>query len=117
MVLELLTMSRSETKRLEAMASLKTKALTQVQVALQLRISERQVRRLWLRFQREGAAGIFSRKRGRQSNNRLHPDIIDRAVALVADRYADFGRRCTLCASGEHAILFRSDRAVYLPAR
>lgn len=89
--MELLSMNRSEIKRLEAMASLKTKALTQVQIALQLQISERQVRRLWLRFQREGAAGVVSGNRGRQSNNRLHPDIIDRAITLVADRYADFG--------------------------
>lgn len=89
--MELLTMSRSETKRLEAMASLETKTLTQVQVALRLRISERQVRRLWLRFQREGAAGVVSRSRGKTSNNRLHPDIVDRAVQLVAERYADFG--------------------------
>jgi len=89
--MELLLMSQAETKRLEGMASLQNKAVTQVQVALRLRISERQVRRLWRRFQRDGAAGIVSRSRGRQSNNRLPEDLVDRAVQIVAERYADFG--------------------------
>ena len=84
-------MSPVETKRLEVMAGLQTKSITQVEAALRLRISERQVRRLWRRFQHEGTAGIISRNRGKPSNNRISQELVDRALELVAQRYADFG--------------------------
>ena len=84
-------MSQPELTRLEAMVSLRSRTLTQVQIDVRPGISERQVRRLWRRFEREGAAGVVSRRRCRPSNRRLNDELIDRALQLVAAHYADFG--------------------------
>ncbi len=84
-------MSQIELTRLQAMAGLGSKSLTQIQVATRLGISERQVRRLWERFKRLGAAGLASQHRGKPSNHRLDEGLLDRAIQLVATRYADFG--------------------------
>ena len=84
-------MSQAELTRLEAMQTLKSRGLTQVQIATRLGLSERQVRRLWQRYQAAGAAGLVSRRRGRPSNNCLDPAVLERALELVSTRYADFG--------------------------
>lgn len=89
--MELLPMSQAELTRLEAMQTLKSRGLTQVQIATRLGLSERQVRRLWQRYQAAGAAGLVSRRRGRPSNNCLDPAVLERALELVSTRYADFG--------------------------
>jgi hypothetical protein len=84
-------MSQAELSRLQTMANLATKSITQVQAGVRLGISERQVRRLWRRFQTNQAAGIVSRRRGKPSNNRLSTELVQRALELVAQRYSDFG--------------------------
>ena len=43
------------------------------------------------RYVTQGAAGLVSRKRGRPSNHQLDPGLADRAIALIRQRYADFG--------------------------
>lgn len=89
--MELQPMSQTELTRLEALTNIRSRVLTQAQAAVRLRISERQVRRLWRRFVADGAAGVVSRQRGRPSNNRVSDELVDRALAIVAQRYADFG--------------------------
>jgi transposase len=89
--MELQPMSQAELTRLEAMVSLRSRTLTQVQIAVRLGISERQVRRLWARFERDGPSGVVSRRRGKASNHQLDPELVDRALDLVRTRYADFG--------------------------
>ena len=39
----------------------------------------------------DGAASLVSRRRGRPSNNRLPETYRDLALALMRERYADFG--------------------------
>jgi transposase len=47
--------------------------------------------RLLRRYRDGGASAIANQRRGRPSNNRL-PDVVrDHAIALVRERYADFG--------------------------
>jgi transposase len=89
--MELLIMSTTELDRLAALQRYVAGGLTQAEVGRQLRLSERQVRRLLRRLEREGQAGIASRSRGRPSNNQLDPGVLDQALALIAQRYADFG--------------------------
>jgi transposase len=67
------------------------KRLKQAQAAEILGMSVRQVKRLCRAFKREGLAGLASKKRGRPSNRRLKPELQVRAVAIVRERYHDFG--------------------------
>lgn len=89
--MELLTMSRSELARLEACQRLEAGILTQIEVARQLGLSDRQVRRLLARYRRAGAPGLRSARRGRPSNRRTPAVLLEQALALVQDRYDDFG--------------------------
>lgn len=88
---ELYTMSQDELDRLEAMHHLQSRILTQCDVARQLRLSVRQVKRLWRRFCIGGAAALRSTRRGRPSNRRLNAEFVAAAVQLVRTHYADFG--------------------------
>lgn len=65
--------------------------MTAANAATLLGLSRRQVQRLRRLIETEGAAAIRHRARGRVSNNRIDPGVRDYAVALVRERYADFG--------------------------
>jgi predicted ArsR family transcriptional regulator len=65
--------------------------MTIVSAAHVLALSPRQVRRLLERLQTDGAAAIRHKARGRPSNNRISGGVRDYAVAIVRERYADFG--------------------------
>jgi hypothetical protein len=81
----------TELDRLQIMTRLAERRLTRRRAAALLRLSERQVRRLYRAFIHAGAAGLASRRRGRPSARRLPAATRDRAVALIRERYADFG--------------------------
>ena len=54
-------------------------------------VTPRQAYRLLRRYRDGGASAVANQRRGRLSNNRL-PDVVrDHAIALVRERYADFG--------------------------
>jgi transposase len=89
--LELVTLSAQELSRAETMHRVKLGALTQREAARILRLSLRQVKRLWRRYRKDGAAGLVSRRRGRPSNNRLAAPFVARVVRLVETLYPDFG--------------------------
>ena len=80
-----------ELDRLQVMTQIAERRLTRRRAAELLRLSERQVRRLYDAFVTTGAASLASRRRGRPSGRRLPAATRDQAVALVRDRYADFG--------------------------
>lgn len=65
--------------------------ITAVIAAKRLGLTTRQVRRLQKRFEQEGQDGMISRQRGKPSNNRLAPEVAQKALELVRDFYADFG--------------------------
>jgi transposase len=88
--MEILTLTRLELERIVLLRRCQ-EGLTQAQVAAQLGISERHVRRLLRRLEVDGDGGIASRKRGRPSNNRLEPSLVAAAVDLVRQHYDDFG--------------------------
>ena len=87
----LITMSRKELARLEMMRSLKEKAVSQVEVAKQLGITARQVRRLKRAYTTYGEEGLVSKKRGALSNRRLPEKLRITAMKLVSTHYADYG--------------------------
>ena len=80
-----------ELDRLQLMTRIAARRLTRRRAADLLQLSERQVQRRYRAFVRAGAAGLASRRRGRPSPRRLAAATRDRAVALVRERYADFG--------------------------
>jgi transposase len=84
-------MSRSELSRVETLAQVEGGRLSVAQAAALLGLSQRQVFRLLWRFRVDGAAGLASRRRGRPSNRRLPEQVRRSAVAIVRERYADFG--------------------------
>ena len=84
-------MSPKEIDRLTAMEKIKLKQLTQTDAAKQLDLCRRQVIRLYQQYQEEGAEGLVSKRRGQPSNNRLPDELKQEAVAIIKERYLDFG--------------------------
>jgi transposase len=56
-----------------------------------LGLTERQVWRLLKAYRLRGADGLISKKRGQPSNRRTPDDVRLAAMAIVKERYADFG--------------------------
>jgi transposase len=89
--METLSMSKAELARLAAVQRLEDGSITQAEVARQLRISVRQLKRLCRAYRLHGPAGLVSKRRGRPSNHRLPADRVQQALELVRTRYPDFG--------------------------
>lgn len=86
-----ITMSAKETERIAIMEALKEKRMKQKQAARVLGITTRQVRRVFIRYKTEGAAGLAHKSRGRVSNRAIAQEEKDRAIELVRKHYSDFG--------------------------
>lgn len=84
-------MSNKELDRASVMARLQEGSLSQRAAAEALGITERQVRRLLRGYEAHGAVALISKRRGKPSNRRLSSGLRDYAVAVVRERYADFG--------------------------
>jgi len=88
---EMLVLDTKDRDRLKVLHEVKGKHLTQRAAGQQLGISDRWVRKLLVRVQREGDGGIVHRLRGRESNRLLPESLQRKAVELVKTRYRDFG--------------------------
>ena len=84
-------MSLSEVERVSVMEALAAGRLRQREAAERLGLGVRQVRRLLCAYRSDGPPGLVSRRRGRPSNRRLPEAVRESALALVRERYADFG--------------------------
>jgi transposase len=84
-------MSDQEIGRVQVIQQVVKKQLKQRQAAEQLHLSVRQVKRLKRAYQRDGAKGLVSKKRGRRSNHQLEMQTQAHAAELVRERYPDFG--------------------------
>ena len=85
------TMSKKELHRAEIVGLVSQKRMTQTAAAAQLGISVRQVRRLQRAYEDGGTPALASKKRGGRSNRRRSQEVVDAALTLVRERYADFG--------------------------
>jgi len=88
---EAITMSMRELNRLKTLQALADRMLTVSQAARHLGLSVRQLQRLKVQHEDEGALGLVSRKRGRPSNHQLAAGVAERVVQLIRERYVDFG--------------------------
>ena len=86
-----ITMSQQELQRLPVIEAVRARRMTQGAAAESLGLSERQIRRLQDRLQREGPQGLRHRGRGRPSNHRYPDPLRQRVLALMRERYPDFG--------------------------
>lgn len=87
----LVTMSAKEVDRLSIIGRVLERRISQKAAARMMGLSTRQVRRMCRAVERDGASGVTSKRRGRPSNNRLSDEMRSLAMALVHERYADFG--------------------------
>ncbi|MFM0047911.1 helix-turn-helix domain-containing protein, partial [Paraburkholderia sediminicola] len=87
----LVTLNMRELDRLKVIQAIVDMGLKPGRAAERLGLTVRQVERLVIRYQESGAAGLASHKRGRQGNRRLDENLAQRALAIIRERYADFG--------------------------
>jgi transposase len=87
----LITTSMRELKRIKVIEAVVEGRLCCYQAAEQLDLCVRQISRLCRRYEACGPAGLVSGKRGKSSNRELPIELRARAMALVRERYADFG--------------------------
>ena len=113
-----------ELERADIIAACAKGEITAVIAAKRLGITTRQVRRLQKRFDEDGERGMISRHRGKPSNNRLAPELAQKALQLVRERYADFGptlaceqlrERHDLCLSKETLRNLMIEAGLWIP--
>ena len=84
-------MSHKELDRLPVFTALTEDRITQKTAAARLKITTRQIRRIELRFRKDGARGLIHQARGTPGNNRLPASVVMKATKLLKKKYADFG--------------------------
>jgi transposase len=87
---EILQMSRRELDRKRLLDRAIDRVIRQKDVAEELKVSERHVRRLMQRYREHGPPGLVSQHRGKPSNRKIADELKYRAVNLVRERYHDF---------------------------
>ena len=85
------SMSEKEFSRLSVLMDAQAGRLRIDDAARLLKLKRRQVFRLLKGLRTVGAASLASKRRGRTSNNNLLAAVRELTMALVKERYADFG--------------------------
>ncbi len=89
--MDMITMSRRETKRLHIIHQALDKRITQKKAAELVGLSSRQLRRMIKRVRAEGDEGISHRSRGKDSSHCVPKKIKEKALKLFREKYSDFG--------------------------
>ena len=89
--METIKMSTRERKRMTLMTRVAEGLLKLREAAEMMRVSYRQAKRIWQRYQEEGDAGLVHCGRGRSSNRTRPKGERKRALALYNKRYTGFG--------------------------
>ncbi len=84
-------MSEKERLRLGILVQVCSRELTVVDSARLMKLSVRQARRVWQRYQSSGDEGLVHRLRGRRGNRALEESVKQTALELYRRRYGDFG--------------------------
>ncbi len=86
-----LVMSEIELARLQVLRDLDQRRLTGQAAAAILGIGRRQTQRLLKAYRTQGASSLVSKVRGRPGNRRKPEAICAEALAIIRERYDDFG--------------------------
>ena len=89
--MSVIPMSAEEIERLKLLELVNDKRLSATQAGVLMGISRRQVYRLLKKYQAEGAAGLVSKRRGMPSNRAYPEEFRQKAIAIVREKYSDFG--------------------------
>ena len=92
---ELITMTQKELDKYEAIKRLIAEEIAVGDAAKLIGISARQIRRLRNKVRQDGAKGIIHGLRGRESNNKINPEILEKAAKIIRGKYPDFGPTLT----------------------
>jgi hypothetical protein len=104
-VKDIVGLSKRERDRLVVLRQVKEGKLRQRAAAEQLGLSARWIKKLMKRLRSEGDRGLAHRLRSRPSNNGHGAELREQALALIRERYGDYGP--TLASevlAQEHAI-------------
>lgn len=88
---DILALLPKELDRLKIISRYKEGIVTQLEAARLLGLSERHMRRLIRRIERQGDAGILNKRRGKAPSNRLNDEIKAKALALIQEHFYDYG--------------------------
>jgi len=122
----LITATMHELERIKVIEAVCEHRLTMVRAAERLGLCERQISRLARRYVASGPVGLISGKRGQPSNRELPADLRSRAMALVRERYVDFGptlaceklRECHGIALGKETVRrWMRDAGLWIPRK
>ena len=85
-------MTQRDRDRLVVLKKAQKKLITQKQAASELKITERQVRRLLKEMKRHGDKAVIHGLRGRPSNRKVSKDAAQKAIAVLSQpEWRDFG--------------------------
>jgi transposase len=84
-------MSQKEAQRLGVIEQVLQGKLRQAQAGASLGLSVRQIKRLCRQVRESGPAGLISQRRGVPSNRRIDSAVREHFMAIMCERYADFG--------------------------
>src|SRR5271166_534469 len=85
------SMSKQEFSRLEVLLRVQSGRLRVNDACALIGLRRRQVFRVLRGLKQDGAASLVSKRRGKPSNHRLPAEVRGLALAIVRERYSDFG--------------------------
>ena len=88
---DIIMATQEELKALHVIRKAIDKVITQKEAALDIDLSERQVRRKLKRVRQEGDKGIIHKLRGNPSNRTTPDNVKNKVLKLFKDKYPDFG--------------------------
>lgn len=91
MAQKLIVMTQKELLKYEIITDLIKGKINGTAASKQLSLSVRQVKNLKAKVKKLGAKGIIHASRGRESNRRIKPEIIEKAKKYLKKKYHDFG--------------------------
>ena len=96
-------MSDGEMRRAAVLAQVKSAAWTLVEAAERMELSYRQTKRLWKRYQSNGAKGLVHGNAGRSSNRSQPEKVRKKVLRLIRAKYSgEVGERFGPTLATEH---------------
>jgi hypothetical protein len=84
-------MSHKDLDRIVILKKVMEKELTQIEAGRLLKIGDRQIRKLIVKFQKEGPQGIISKLIGRKGNRNKPNEFKQKVLTLLKEKYEGFG--------------------------
>jgi len=67
------------------------KEISLLKASQEINLSYKQTKRIWKKYRKNGAEGLLSKKRGKPSNNQLLQELKDKVLAIIKEKYFDYG--------------------------